>query len=295
MPNSFDDWREDLERDRLGRIWWNNLLFDVAHKNIAEDVNDRFLRAVEEALSDDQDYETPLALLGVTSRSFTLQGQRTPTVEPISRVLDADSFAHFNIDWERIGLGQTTLTEKVWQRFRDGKIVPELDFINDMKTGSGEFFWGTPTRCLEKVFEDLGIDTPTLFIAPDEKGDHAATEIRNLLGLSYMKEGVGLYRIDIPPEYLQSVKFCAPTTLDSSPVCVFLPADEQSSFGLTLHLDRLEPGAEEVVIGAVRFTNECKVTQLGFIRSPLPNEASVWERLDAMAEARLKPMATDSL
>ncbi|MDX6385736.1 MAG: hypothetical protein QOK48_3309, partial [Blastocatellia bacterium] len=247
---NLDSWRKALISDQHGKVWWYNLQFDVAHNNLPSEINDRFMETVREALEALDDYDSPLDLLKLTPSSFALQGNRSPEVEPFSRVLDAHSFAHFNVDYLKLGLGTSEkLKDQVWHRFRRGKIVPERHFTNYMKTGGGDFFWGTPTRRLEEVFQELGIESPSLFVSPHEKGDQAATEIRNLLGLSYHEEGVGLYRIDIPSKCLKEVKFRAPTTLDSSPLCVFLPADEQTPFGSTLHLDKLEPGAEEVVIG----------------------------------------------
>jgi hypothetical protein len=282
---NLESWREALISDQHGKVWWYNLQFDLAHNNLPSEINDLFMKTVREQLEALEDYASPLDLLKLTPSSFPLQGKRSPEVEPFSRVLDAYSFAKFNIDWEGLGLDTERLEDQVWNRFRKGKIVPERDFSNYMKTG-GDFFWGTPTRRLEEVFDELGIESPTLFVTPAEKGDQAATEIRNLLGLSYHWEGIGLYRIDIPSKYLNGVRFCAPTTLDSSPICVFLPADEDTPFGCTLHLDKLEPGAEEVVIGALEFTAEYKVTQLGFIRKPLPDDAAVWAALEGMVEKR---------
>lgn len=282
---NLDSWREALINDQQGKIWWYNLQFDVAHNNLSTEINDLFMETVREALEALDDYDSPLDLLKKTPSTFSLQGNRSPEVEPFSRVMDDYAFARFNIDWEGLGFAEERLEDQVWNRFRKGKIVPASDFRNHMKSG-GDFFWGTPTRQLDEVFAKLGIESPTLFVDPSEKGDQAATEIRNLLGLSYHNEGIGLYRIDIPSKYLQGVKVCAPTTLDSSPICVFLPADEQTPFGSTLHLDKLEPGAEEVVIGALEFTEEYHVTQLGFIRNPLPDDAAVWTALEGMVEKR---------
>jgi len=181
-----------------------------------------------------------------------------------------------------------TLKDRVWRRFREGKIVPERHYCGRMKAG-GEYFWGTPTRQLEAVFSEIGVESGAPFADPPEKGDELATEIRNLLGLSYMVEETGLYRIDIPSNYLKGVKFCAPTTLDSSPMCVFLPGDEKTPYGCTLHLGKLKAGAEEVVISAVEFTSEYTVTQVGFIKGPLPDADTVWATLESVVENRLNP------
>lgn len=287
--DNLDDWQDALVHDPRGKIWWYNLQFDVTHQNISPEVKDQFLAAVRERLDTLSPYNSPLDLLKISWTAFSLQGVRSPQAEPFSRVLDAHSFSHFNVNWEELGLATSeTLKDKVWRRFRKGKIVPERHYRGHMKTG-GEYFWGTPTRQLEAVFKELGMESDVPFTDPPEKGDELATEIRNLLGLSYMVEETGLYRIDIPSKYLEGVKVRAPTTLDSSPMCVFLPADEHTPYGCTLHLGKLQEGAEEVVISAVEFTSEYTVTQVGFIKGPLPDADAVWAALESMVVNRLKP------
>jgi hypothetical protein len=295
----FDNWKDALILDRLGKIWWYNLQFDLSHENLPTEINELFVRAVQKELeilgSPTPPLDPLICVLGelpvitpaYSPPNFSLQGLRAPKVEPFSRVVDAHAFSHFNIDWGMLGLETgETLKDTVWKMFRDGEIDPARHFTGYMNSRRG-FFWGVPTRRLKSVFDELGVIPVDGILSPPEEGDRVATEFRNLLGLSYMYEGIGLYLIDIPVECLNNIKVCAPTTLDSSPTCVFLPADEETGYGWTLHLDRLEKGAEEVVIHPIEFTGKYHVTQIGFISGPLPDNNAVWSTLEKMVEERL--------
>jgi hypothetical protein len=158
--------------------------------------------------------------------------------------------------------------------FERGEIPP--DYYNDkaqLKSSRRNFFWATLTNSLDQFFSasECGL---------------SATDVRNLLGLSYLWEGVGLYRIDLPDQLPAGITVCIPTTLDSSPTCVFLPVDNQSHFGQTFHLRKLDRGVEEVVISPVPFTKDCKVTQIGFVSAPLPDDDFVWCELEKRVVGR---------
>jgi hypothetical protein len=285
-----DKWREFITSDPLGKVWWYNLQFDMSQNNLPSDIHQKFLSAIQQFLKANIENSPPLdtlvRALGEPPVLFSLQGLRAPDLEPLSRVVDAHSFAHFNVRYERMGLGTSeTLKDVIWGMFKNGDIIPKRHFSGELRSGRS-LFWGTPTRCLEPLCEGQEVGPNEYAVHPPEKGDIVATEIRNLLGLSYINEGVGLYRIDIPIEFLERVKVCAPTTLDSSPRCVFLPADETTRYGWTLHLSKMDTGAEEVVVEPMEFTSEFKVTQIGFVRGPLPNEKDVWEALAKIVEGR---------
>ena len=283
-----DKWKQFLTSDPLGSIWWENLEFDISQENLSSEVHEKFLSAIQQFVEANVENALPVDVivktLGEPPVLFSLQGLRVPKAEPLSRVVDAHAFAHFNVNWEELGLSPSeTLKTTIWKMFKNGDIVPERHFNGELRS-SRSLFWGTPTRCLEPLCPQHQIRPNQYAVHPPETGDEVATEIRNLLGLSYINEGVGLYRIDIPIEQLEQVKICAPTTLDSSPRCVFLPADRTTHYGWTIHLRKLEAGAletgaEEVVVEPIRFTKDFKVTQIGFVQGPLPSEKDVWNAL----------------
>lgn len=285
-------WKQFLTSDPLGKIFWDNLEYDLQHENLSFEVYEQFLSTIDQFMEASR--EETLAIdaivkaLGEPPVLFSLQGLRKPDTEPLSRVVDAQSFATHHVRYdEKFGYAtEETLTQQIWTMFKNGDIVPKRHFKGDLRSGRN-LFWGTPTRCLEGLCETRQIRPNEFTVEPPEKADNVATEIRNLLGLSHMNEGVGLYRIDIPIELLTEVKICAPTTLDSSPRCVFLPAEGTSRYGWTLDLREMKPGAEEVVIEPITFTKDFKVTQIGFVRGPLPNEQDVWDALAKIVQKRL--------
>jgi hypothetical protein len=284
-----EEWRNELILDQRGKIWWYNFQYDLTQSNLPSEIDEYLSRAIRELLESDAGKISPLdVLLSVLTRSpadFDLKGHPVTETEPLSRVIDARSLAYFHLDYESLGLETSeTLEIEIWKRFKDRVIDPERYYRGELRS-SRNFFWGTLTRRLEEIFELY-----QLYSAHDlESEDLAATEIRNLLGLSYMSEGVGLYRIDIPLELLPEGHICSPTTLDSSPYCVFLPAKNDSRFGLTVHLSKLEPGAEEFVIKPIPLTKECRVIQIGFVRGPLPDSDQVWSTIEQVVESRLLP------
>jgi hypothetical protein len=287
-----DKWRQDLLSDPQGRVWWNNLQYDLAQSNLSPEISDQFLEEVARILGGGGN-ETPIKILFNALReppsSFSMQGKRVPGVEPFSRVVDARSFALYNVRTEEFfGVGASDeQKEKVWEMFQQGDIEAERHYKGELRT-ERNFFWGTLTKRLEEVFAEHDI-TEARFIEPTDKGDALATQIRNLLGLSYMGEGIGIYRIDIPLDLLESedVQIRAPTTLDSSPSCVFLPADATTNYGWTINLEKMETGVEEVVIKTMGFTKELRVMQIGFIRGPLPEDGLVWQTLERLVEGRI--------
>ena len=272
---------------RLAKIWWHNLEFDVSQQNVAPDVYKAFLSVIQRFLKakrkKSRRVESIVEALGEPPVRFSLKGRPAPTTEPLSRVVDALSFSLYNID-QRLGLGSNP-EQTVWHMFRKGDIVPDRHFVGELRSARN-LFWGTPTSRLEPLSDKQEIRPHEYVVHPPEKADEVATQIRNLLGLSYINEGVGLYRIDIPKEKLKDVKICAPTTLDSSPRCVFLPAEKTKHYGLTLNLTNFRPGAEEVVVEPIKFTEEFTVTQIGFVKGPLPKEQEVWDALAAMVKDR---------
>lgn len=289
MPSK---WKEFLTSDPLGKIWWENLEFDLSQENLSADIHDRFLSAIQQMIEANKGDTLPVDVIVKALREppavFSLQGPPKPGTEPLSRVVDADSFADFYIDI-RLGGLETSETRKdqIWEMFRNGDIVPERHFKRDAKLKSDRnLFWGTPTRRLECLCGTHEIRPNAYAVHPPEQADSIATEIRNLLGLNLIQQGVGLYRLDIPIELLQDAKICVPTTLDSSPRCVFLPADRTTHYGWTLHLHRLEPGVEEVVIEPIEFTKDFKVTQIGFVQKPLPKDEDVWKAVGDIIKKR---------
>ena len=273
---------------RLERIWWHNLEFDVSQQNLPAEVYKEFSTVIQRFLKAKRKkslpVETIVEALGEPPVRFSLKGRPAPVTEPLSRVVDALSFSLYNIN-KRLGLGPNP-EQVVWKMFRNGDIVPKRHFVGELRSGRN-LFWGTPTSRLEPLSDKHQIRPNQYFVHPPEKADEVATQIRNLLGLSYINEGVGLYRIDIPKEKLKDIKICAPTTLDSSPRCVFLPAAKTKEYGRTLNLTNLQPGAEEVVVEPIKFTAEFTVTQIGFVKGPLPNEQEVWDALSVIVKDRL--------
>ena len=277
--------------DPLENIWWDNLEFDVSQENLPADIYNAFLAAIGQFLKtknqDARPVDVIVKALGEPPVLFSLKGVRAPDAEPLSRVVDAQSFATYNVNYEKLGLGTSEkLKDTIWDMFRNGDIVPDRHFKGELRSGRN-FFWGTPTRTLELLCGTQEIRENEYTVHPPDKADDVATEMRNLLGLSHIDEGVGLYRIDIPVKTLEQVKICAPTTLDSSPLCVFLPADNTTRYGWTLNLTNLQPGAEEVVVEPIEFTANCKVTQIGFVRGPLPNSEDVWSALAMIVKERI--------
>jgi hypothetical protein len=264
----------------------------VSQQNLPDEVYKEFLSVIRPLLKGKDKKQRPTDLIDKMLRDtpgpFSLKGRRTPDAEPLSRVMDARSFALYNINNRHFGLEINEIIEdKIWKLFRNGDIHPERHFAGELSS-SRNIFWGTPTRRLEPLCGTYQQIRPNEYaVHPPEKADVAATEIRNLLGLSYINEGVRLYRIDIPLKTLEQVKICAPTTLDSSPFCVFLPTDKTTPYGWTLNLTDLKPGAEEVVVEPIKFTADFKVTQIGFVRGPLPNQRRVWKVLAGKVKKRL--------
>ena len=294
-------WKEFLTSDPFGKIWWDNLEFDLSQENLSADIHDRFLSAIEQLIETNQGDTLPVDVIVNVLREppavfslqgppavFSLQDSPKPDTEPLSRVVDADSFANFYIDIRSGGLDSgETRKDQIWKMFKNGDIVPERHFKRDAKLKSDRnLFWGTPTRCLESLCGTHEIRPNEYAVHPPDKADSIATEIRNLLGLNLIKKGVGLYRLDIPIELLDGVKICVPTTLDSSPLCVFLPVDRTTRVGWTLHLHRLEPGVEEVVIEPIEFTKDFKVTQIGFVQEPPPPEQTLWKAVEDIVKKR---------
>ena len=288
--------RKSLTSDPRENIWWDNLEFDVSQENLPAEVYKKFLSVMRRFLKAKRKKFDPVTMivnaLENAPAGFSMQGRPAPVSESLSRVIDARSFAQHNIQL-RIGLATSETREDiVWDMFRKGDIVPERHFVNKLSSGR-QFFWATPTRCLENLCGTQEIRRNEYTVHPPEKADDVATTIRNLLGLSYMNEGWRLYRIDIPEEKLKAVKICAPTTLDSSPSCVFLPGDGTTRFGKTLNLTDLrpgavlQPGAEEVVVEPIDFTEHFTVTQIGFVKGPLPSESDVWNALADIVKDRL--------
>lgn len=277
--------------DPRENIWWDNLKFDVSQENLPAETYNEFLEAIGQYIKtknqDERPVEVIVKALGEPPVLFALKGSRTPDAEPLSRVVDAESFT-YNVKYEELfGLGTgTKLADTIWDLFKNGDIVPHRHFQGKLRSGRN-FFWGTPTRTLEPLCDTQEIRKNEYAVHPPEKADDVATEMRNLLGLIHIAEGVGLYRIDIPVEILEQVKICAPTTLDSSPLCVFLPADKTTRYGWTLNLTNLQLGAEEVVVEPIDFTADFKVTQIGFVRGPLPNSEEVWNALETIVKDRL--------
>lgn len=209
------------------------------------------------------------------SQAFSLKGRQVGETAKLSCVIPSYAFANALIDRDLIGAGPNEVFErKIWDMFERGEITP--DYYNDkaqLKSSRRNFFWATLTNSLDQFFSA-------------SESDLSATDVRNLLGLSYLWEGVGLYRVDLPDQLPAGITICIPTTLDSSPTCVFLPADNQSHFGQTFHLHKLDTGVEEVVISPVPFTKDCKVTQIGFVSAPLPDDDSVWCELEKRVVGR---------
>lgn len=276
-------WKNKLNKIRFGKIWWYNFEYDLSIKNLPEDLKEVFFQEIEEQLGTAKNALPLEILIGVLespSQSFSLRGREIADTKPLSCVIPDYAFANAFFDGKSIGVGESeVLTRRVWEMFERGQIVPEMHFKREaeLKSYKRNFFWATLTDSLDKVLSGSKL---------------TATDVRNLLGLSYLWEGVGLYRIDLPDHLPAGIRVCVPTTLDSSPTCVFLPVDSHSHFGQTLHLLTMAPGAEEVVISPLPFTFDCKVTPIGFIDAPLPDDKTVWCELEKQVVGRLSPKAT---
>jgi hypothetical protein len=278
-----NQWTQKLTQGRFGKIWWYNFQYDLSIHNLSKDLELQFFQAIEQQLAASDNEATPLeVLIGVLespTQLFSLKGRLVSDSKQFSCVITAHAFAHFLINRKAIGVGHSEVLErKIWEMFEQGMIIPEMHFKGAIKSRRN-YFWATPAKSLTKALAEPG----TSFEA-EASGQlqerPVATDVRNLLGLSYMLEGVGLYRIDLPDNLPSDATICVPTTLDSSPSSVFLPTDGHSAFGQTFHLLKLDTGVEEVVISPIEFTGECKVTQIGFVSSPLPDDSAVWLALE---------------
>jgi hypothetical protein len=304
-----NEWKGEILDDPFGGVWWRNLEYDRVQHNLPSEVLEEFEQVLNDFLKREGEQSPPLAvLLEVLKESqsrFTMRGRRVPPPEPLSRMVSSRDFAAYLVQAERklgIGVNSKRWMEMIWRRFESGKINPERHFKGELRGGVGNFFWGTPTHCLEELFSRFEATCQGWCVHPPEKCDEIATEIRNLLGLSYMGKGVGLFRIDIPAAMLQEATRCAPTTLDSHPLCVFLPAGGNTEYGYTVNLRKLQDrgdlpqefeesdgyGVEEVLVSKIPFTKDCHVTRVGFVRDPLPEERAVWKALRHLVEARIR-------
>lgn len=279
-------WQKNLTRVRFGKIWWYNFQYDLSIHNLPVDLRGLFLEAIEKELASSSNQKAPpleilIDVLKSRSQDFSLKGRPVGDIDHLSCVVNAHAFAHFLIDRQALGLPADEMLErKVWEWFEQGEIDPDLHYKGKIKS-QRDFFWATLTHSLDDALSSLGASLKNDGADElEEKFGMLATNVRNLLGLSYMSEGVGLYRIDLPDSLPPGVVICVPTTLDSSPSCVFLPNDGHSNFGQTFHLSKLDKGVEEVVISPVDFTKDCKVTQIGFVRAPLPDDDLVWVALE---------------
>lgn len=279
-------WQKKLTRVRFGKIWWYNFQYDLSIHNLPVDLQGQFLEAIEEELASSSNQKAPpleilFEVLKSHSQVFSLKGRPVGDIDQLSCVVNAHAFAHFLIDRRALGLPADEMLErKVWEWFEQGEIDPDLHYKGEIKS-QRDFFWATLTHSLDNALSSSGASLKNEDAGElEEKLGMLATDVRNLLGLSYMPEGVGLYRIDLPDDLPPGVVICVPTTLDSSPSCVFLPNDGHSNFGRTFHLSKLDNGVEEVVISPVELTKDCKVTQIGFVRAPLPDDDSVWVALE---------------
>jgi hypothetical protein len=303
-----NEWKGEIVNDPYGSVWWHNLEYDREKDNLTSEVLEEFEQVVNDFLNREGPQAPPLAVLlnvlGESQAKFTMRGRRVPPAEPLSRVVSARDFAAYLVQAERklgIGVNSKRWMEMIWRRFERGKINPERHFKGELRGGVGNFFWGIPTHRFEELFNRYEATRQGWCVHPPEKCDEIATEIRNLLGLSYIGQGIGLFRIDIPAALLKEVSRRAPTTLDSNPLCVFLPADGDTEYGYTVHLRKLQGsgelpqsleesdgrGVEEVLVSKIPFTKECHVTRVGFVRDPLPEEREVWSALRRLVEARI--------
>ena len=275
-------WKNKLTKIRYGKIWWYNFEFDLSIKALPADLKKLFFQEIEQKLGAAKDALPLEILIGVLespSQTFSLKGREIADAKPLSCIVPDYAFAKTFFDGKSIGVGESeVLTRRVWEMFERGQILPEIHFKREaeLKSYRRNFFWATLTDSLDKVLSGSKL---------------TATDVRNLLGLSYLWEGIGLYRIDLPDHLPSGIRVCIPTTLDSSPTCVFLPVDSQSHFGQTLHLRTMAPGAEEVVISPLPFTDDCKVTPIGYIGAPLPDDQAVWCELEKRVVGRRSPKA----
>ena len=270
-------WKNKLTKIRFGKIWWYNFEFDFSIHNLPEDLKRRFFQAIEKQLGSAKNalpLGVLLEVLESPTQPFSLMGRQVGNEARLSCVIPSYAFAGKLFNRDSIGLGPSEVLEtKVWEMFERGQIDPEMHFNSEaeLRSSSRNFFWATLTDSLDKNFSGSEL---------------SATDVRNLLGLSYLWEGVGLYRIDLPDHLPVGIKICVPTTLDSSPTCVFLPVDNQANFGQTFHLSTMANGVEEVVISPLPFTCDCKVTPIGFVSAPLPDDNSVWCELEKRVVGR---------
>lgn len=267
-------WKKKLTEIRFGKIWWYNFRYDCSFRDLSKDLRRQFYQAIEENLAASKSPTTPLEILNKVLESpdqtFSLKGREACKTERLSCVVPSYAFAVSLIDRDVIGLGTSEVSERIiWEMFERGEIIPEMHYNQkaELKSSRRNFFWATLTSSLDKEFETVAAEF--------------ATDVRNLLGLSYLNEGVGLYRIDLP-DLPSEIRVCVPTTLDSSPTCVFLPVDKDSSFGRTFHLFTKGSGVEELVISPLPFTLDCKVTQIGFVSEPLPDDDLIWCELEKL-------------
>jgi hypothetical protein len=269
-------WQKKLTKIRFGKIWWYNFEFEFSIHNLPEDLKRRFFQAIKKQLGAAKDalpLKILIEVLESPTQSFSLMGREVGNTARLSCVIPSYAFAAKLFNRDSIGLGPSEVLETtVWEMFERGQIDPEIHFNPEaeLKSSCRNFFWATLTDSLDKVFSGSKL---------------SATDVRNLLGLSYLWEDVGLYRIDLP-NLPSGIRICVPTTLDSSPTCVFLPVDNQSNFGQTFHLNTIDKGVEEVVISPLPFTTDCKVTPIGFVKAPLPDDKLVWGELEKRVVGR---------
>jgi hypothetical protein len=270
-------WKNKLTKIRAGKIWWYNFEYDLSIRNLPDDLKQLFFEEIERQLGAAKNALPLEILIGVLespTQSFSLKGREVTDIEPLSCVIPDYAFANAFFDSDYIGVGDSEVLKRtVWEMFESGQIDPEIHFKRqaELKSRKRNFFWATLTNSLDKVLSGSNL---------------SATDVRNFLGLSYLGAGVGLYRVDLPDHLPSDMRVCVPTTLDSSPTCVFLPVDNQSHFGQTLHLLTMNPGVEEVVMTPLPFSQDCKVTPIGFIKAPLPDDKPVWCALEERVVGR---------
>ena len=269
-------WKNQLIKIHFGKIWWYNFEFEFSIHILPGDLKRRFIKAIKEQIGTAKDVLPLKILVDVLespTQSFSLMGREVGNTARLSCVVPSYAFAEKLFNRDSIGLGPSEVLETtVWEMFERGQIDPDVHFNRDaeLRSSRRNFFWATLTDSLDKLFTGSKL---------------SATDVRNLLGLSYLWEDVGLYRIDLP-DLPSEIRICVPTTLDSSPTCVFLPADNKSNFGQTFHLNTIDKGVEEVVISPLPFTTDCKVTPIGFVKAPLPPDKLVWGELEKRVVGR---------
>jgi hypothetical protein len=264
MPtySSYDEWRDDLLSEQIGRIWLAKLDFDLKHGNLLPATVVKFRSIMESNLHNIAPLLSPLSVIDFVIRqaplSFDLQGLRLPNPPTAySCIVGLEVFARFLVNQRVLSTiiddGDDEL-DFIWDHL--GTLITSRFYSNELKTDR-DFFWCTPT--------DRLISLKTRY-SPNK----AATVIRTRLGLHHVSKSTRLICIDIPLAILAGKRLRAPTAFDGGSNPVFIPSKNSDGYGRTLNLKKLARDLKEVVMETVPFTPDFTAIKVGKVGAGVP-------------------------